>query len=827
MKVTKFIISLLITITLIILLNLSIAGNPAFGKLLNPVSGFWNNAESKDLYLPSEISNLDLKEEATVYFDDNRIPHIFANNEHDLYFMQGYVVASLRMWQLEFQVLAAEGRIAELLGNDPKYLAFDKMQRKKGLKWGAQNKVKSMESEPLAKELLGAYTDGINAYINQLKPRDLPLEYKLIGYKPEPWSIYKTALFLMNMSEVLTSTEYDVENSNFIFQYGSDLFHKIHKDWYPELDPVIATPKEGWLAHLGIDTSNLEKDTILKIPAKKLENDIEEQDLSNLPKKTDVQIGSNNWVLSGGKTASAYPLLANDPHLRLTFPSVWMEMHLVGPQSNTYGVAFPGSPSIIIGFNEKIGWGVTNVGRDVKDWYIIEYKDESRNEYKWKDGWRKTEKIIEEFKVKGGKTAYDTIIITHLGPVVHENHETKAGNVNLAVQWTAHFDSEEYKTFYLLNRASNFEQYLEALKHYECPAQNFAFASIDGDIALRQQGKYPILEKYQGLTVQDGSQKEAWSEFIPFDHINMMYNPERGFVSSANQHGVDTTYPYYTNGVFEYYRNRVINEELSKMKRATVEDMKKLQYNNYNLLAAENLPMLMKHLSTFKMTFKEQEVFEILEDWDFETNKESLGATYFQIFYETFYTTLWDEFTEEEVAGGWENFTHKDGFKAPNEFLTYKMIMDSVEHPFLKNEQYPEIETMEDLVKISFSKAVEKIDALDKDNIEWGKYKNTLIEHLAMIPAFSKNINTGGNYKVVNATGKYHGPSWRMILDFADGNIKGIGVYPGGQSGNPGSPYYDNFVESWMEGDFHELFNSNKVEDYENEKFKKVTFKVK
>jgi penicillin G amidase len=796
--------------------------NPHLVKLFNPVSGFWNNAETRNLHLGEEIANLPLHDEVVAYFDERRIPHIFANNEHDLYFTQGYIVASLRLWQMEFQVLAAEGRISEILGNDPKYIAFDKSQRKKGLKYGAQNKVKAMINDPLAEELITAYTNGVNAYISNLKPKDLPLEYKLMGYKPEPWSAYRTALFLMNMSDVLTNTEYDIEYSNFVFQYGSELFHNLYNQYYPENDPVLATPDGGWTAHFGLDSSAIPG--VSKLFPGKLD-EVSTEALSALQAKPDVQIGSNNWALHGNKTLSSYPLLANDPHLRLTFPSVWLEMHLVGPQSNAYGVSFPGSPAIIIGFNEKIGWGVTNAGRDVKDWYVIEFKDENKDYYRWETGWRETQKVVEEIKVKGSETVYDTIIFTHLGPVVHEDFETNAGKLNLALQWVAHHGTEEYKTFYLLNRAENFDQYLEALSYYSCPAQNFVFASVDGDIALRQQGRFPILEKYEGLTIEDGSKRDTWSEFIPFEHIPTNHNPERGFVSSANQLAVDSTYPYYTNGVYEYYRNRVINDELTKMRRATVEDMKALQYNNYNLLAAENLPVLMSYLSTFQMNFKEQEVYESLLDWDFNNNAEDVSSTYFQKFYERFYTLLWDEFTEEEVAGGWENFKHKDGYKAPSEFETYKIITDSIEHPFLKNAKYPELQNLSDIVQMAFTQAVERISELDKDKIAWGAYKNTLVEHVAMIPAFSTNVNTGGNYKVVNATGKYHGPSWRMILDFADGKVSGLGVYPGGQSGNPGSYYYDNQLKEWAEGSYHSLFNSKSKNDFENESFHKVTFK--
>ena len=366
-----------------IALNLRIDGNPAFGKLLNPFSGFYNLGEdSKDLHLPSQLLIEELEGDVDIYFDERRIPHIFAQNEQDLYFAQGYVVASLRLWQMEFQVLAAEGRIAELIGpgEDDKFVKFDKKQRRLGLKLGAQNKLLVIEADPFSKNLMNQFTAGVNAYMNSVKKKDLPIEYQLMGYAPEPWSSYKTALLLMNMSNVLTSTEYDIENSNFAIKYGESLFDSLFNDYSNQLEPIFPTPNNGWKA-------SFEKDTALEIMDLPV-NTANLQDLGALYEKSDVQIGSNNWAVSGEKTASGYPLLANDPHLKLSFPSVWLEMHLIAPNLNTYGVVFPGAPGIIIGFNDHIGWGVTNAGRDVKDWYSIEYKDDSKDFYKWQDSWR-------------------------------------------------------------------------------------------------------------------------------------------------------------------------------------------------------------------------------------------------------------------------------------------------------------------------------------------------------------------------------------------------------------------------------------------------------
>ncbi len=818
MNIFRFIVVFLLTICLVVALNIRIGGKPAFGKLLNPFSGFYNLGENTNtLHLADEIFAEQLEESVEIYFDERRIPHIFAKNENDLYFAQGYIVASLRLWQMEFQVLAAEGRIAELLGagEDNKFINFDKQQRRIGLKMGAENKLKVIEADPFSKNLMGQFTAGVNAYMNSLKKNDLPIEYQLMGYQPEPWSSYKTALLLMNMSNVLTSTEYDIENSNFAIKYGESLFDSLFNDYSDQLEPIFPTPPAGWQAYSEeYTTLNI---TDLPVNAENLQN------LGSLYEKSDVQIGSNNWAVSGEKTVSAYPLLANDPHLKLSFPSVWVEMHLNTPDLNTYGVVFPGAPGIIIGFNDYIGWGVTNAGRDVKDWYSIEFKDVTKDFYKWEEGWRATTKVYEEIKVKGCDSMFDTIIHTHLGPVVYEEFPTQDGPKNFALQWMAHQAGQEYMTFYLLNRAENFEDYLDALRYYECPAQNFVFACVDGDIALRQQGKFPILEKDQGVFYMDGSQKEAWSEFIPFDEIPMMHNPDREYVYSANQHVADSTYPYFTNGVFEYYRNRVINKELRAMHKVSKDDFKALQFNEYNLMAEEALPLLLSYVDRSSLDEKGKEVLDALSLWDYVNDVDSKEATYFQLFSESYYTSLWDEFVETEVPGGWDPYKWKDGWKAPNEYQTYRLLADSIEHRFIDMEETKVVETTDVLINFAFSDMLEDVDTLDQ--VEWGKYKNTLIEHLAMIPAFSTNLDIGGNYKIVNASGKFHGPSWRMILDFDGGKIKGYGVYPGGQSGNPGSKFYDNMLSEWATGDYHELVNSTTPSTYQNSNYQSVTLK--
>lgn len=800
MKKIRFFLVLLISISLIVVLNISIKGLPAFGKLLNPTTGFWQNAESEKFYLPKEIVSNNLKDETEVFFDKNRIPHIFAKNEYDLYFTQGYIVASLRLWQMEFQVLAAQGRISEILGNDEKYINFDKNQRRMGLVFGAKNKLKALETDKLAKDLLESYRDGINAYINNLSAKDLPIEYKLMGYKPEPWSNKKTMLVIMNMSKILANMGDDIENSNFVAKYGKELFDEIYRTDL-KIEPVIPRPMNAWKNKRKNLADTLKQNFTV-------ENNINNIKLSKVKDKPTYHIGSNNWALSGSKTRSGYPLLSSDPHLDFSLPSVWIEMHLLGPHSNAYGVTFPGAPGIVIGFNDFIGWGMTNSGRDVKDFYTIEYKDATKELYKYQNEWLKTEFVYEEIKVKGAESFFDTVLYTKFGPVVYTDFQTQTGKHDIAIQWMPHKESKEYLMFYELNRAKNFEEYKHATKHFASPAQNMVFACIDGDIALINQGKFPINEFEQSKFLQTSNEGKEWDKFIPFDENPMQYNPKRGFVASANQRSTDFTYPYYYTGWFEHFRNRVVNAELASENNATVEDMKALQMNNLNLIAFEALPLLLPYVKTSKMDFDKQDLYNSLKKWDFYNNKESKEALLFELFWSSYHKLLWDEFGE--------------GLVKPNIVQTLYLLEDSIKHIFIDNKSTEMVEKQTDIINMAFSQAVEEYSAME--NKTWGEFNEVVFAHVAKIDAFARKVQQGGNDHIVNATRKTFGPSWRMILDFDGGEINGIGVYPGGESGNPGSKYYDNFVDDWANEKYHKLENNKNREFYTNENYERVVF---
>jgi penicillin amidase len=588
MNLFKKVFPLLLTLCVTYGLSNSWGTIPPFGKLLSPFHGFWQNAEAPDSGEPTEehLQIPGLEKEVKVVYDEMGIPHVFAENDHDLYLAQGYLTAKDRLWQMEFQTHFAGGRISEIVGD--KGLASDQFQRRMGSVYGAEQSFEGMKADPQAKVALEAYSDGVNAYINSLSERKLPLEYKLLNYSPEPWSPIKSALFLKNMSFVLASGTDDLKMTNILRQYGREVAENLFPNYPFEESPIIPTGSPIDFKPVPIPASP--KDFIGLGSA------------MQTPEK-DPNIGSNNWAVSGNKTVSGMPILANDPHLTLSLPSIWYQMQLVAPGVNVYGSTMPGTPNIITGFNKNIAWGVTNVGSDVLDWYQVKFKDASKLEY-WHGGqWKKTKLRIETFKIKGKKDFVDTVFFTHHGPVVYLSHE-KAFKSNIpvghALRWIAHEKSQELTTFYKLNRAKNYTDYTQALSYYSAPAQNFVFASNEGDIALWVNGKFPLKSKLHGKYLMDGTDPAAdWQGFIPQAHNPHVKNPVRGFVSSANQFSTDPSYPYYLGWQYApSERGRRINERLTAMTKVTIDSLRGLQNDNYNIRARKLLPLLLANVTS-------------------------------------------------------------------------------------------------------------------------------------------------------------------------------------------------------------------------------------
>ena len=816
MRLLPLIASAIVTTALVFTLNVQLKlGNakaPRLGYFLSPQHGFWKNAEKIDANFDASIVANELQGNVDVYVDDRLVPHIYADHDQDAYFVQGYLHAKFRLWQMDFETRVASGRLSEIAGADK--LPIDRMFRRLGMVYGAEKTEANInETNPNMKATVDAYTAGVNAYIKQLDPADLPFEFKLMNYAPEDWTPKKTYLFLMFMSYDLTgrSASLDLQMTNTRDYLGYDLFDKLYTNNQDSLDPII--PKG----------TMYEKPSI--VPVKPMNADSAYLRKANsiafntvdMPEAPDKNNGSNNWAVAGSKTKSGRPILSSDPHLGLNLPSLWYEMQITTPTHSTYGASFPGSPAVIIGFNDSLAWGVTNAGRDVFDYYEVKFKDSTQNEYWFNGAWKATTKRTEVIKVKDSLDVVEDIAMTHWGPTMFDAHyqNTQSNGRSLAVQWTAHRISTGVETFYLLNRAKNYDDYLHAISLWTCPGQNFVLATKSGDIAIKQQGSFVARWERQGDFIMPGEDSSfQWQGIIPGNENPMIKNPERGFVSSANQKSTDASYPYYLGAAsaLPLYRGISVNMHLNKMSQITAEDMQALQTDNYNVFAATARPALMKYIQEDKLSNDAKRMVAEMTNWDLYNNLNAKGITCFKIIWDSVEQAVWGD----ELGGSAIPLLKPEAYVLLDQMLkdTNWSIADDIRTKNI-------VEDLKTQVTLGVEKATEKLLSLEKENkLEWSLFKATRVMHLTKTPALSRmNLPIGGGVNIINATTENHGPSWRMVVHLTD-EIEAYGLYPGGQSGNPGSPYYDTFVNYWAEGKYYRLLFLSKEKLKQSERTK-------
>ena len=799
MKIFKAVFSFSVATAMVILLNSKLGEIPPLGKFLDPFHGFWKNAEARNTTPEKKVQLEGLNGPVEIRFDDQMIPHIFAEEEHDVFFAQGYITAKDRLWQMDFQTRFASGRLSEVVGS--KAIELDKYQRRMGMVHGAENMVKAMQKDPQMMSIMTAYAEGINAYIRSLDPEDYPIEFKILNYKPEEWKVINSALLLKLMSATLAGGSNEFYMNNALNEYGPEIVQNLFPDYPFREDPVIPAGTK-W---------DFKPEPIPEQPVL-----ITQKGIENIKTREKVEgVGSNNWAVSGSRSTTGFPILANDPHLELSLPSIWYQVQLSNKVTNVYGVSLPGAPGVIIGFNKDVAWGVTNVDADVLDWYQIRFKDNSKKEYWYNNSWRKVKQRIEKIAIRGGTTMIDTVYYTHHGPVVYLQGQKPSGfsKVNNipeghALRWVAHDQSNEFRAIYLLNRSKNYDDYRKAITYFSAPAQNFIFASVDNDIAITPNGYFPLKYKNQGKFILDGSlPANDWHGRVPAAHNPTVKNPGRGFVSSANQSSTDKTYPYYINWEFApYERAHRINKRLASMTKASVDSIINLQNDNYSILA-ENIRIdLLRSLNTESLNASQKEAYQIVSSWNNYYDAGEIGASIFEIWRKLVEKNIWDdEFTKQGKP-----------MRYPSRDRLVEMLLNEPNARWFDNILTPVKENKNSIIQQSF---IATVDSLQRKfgpvsaDWNWGNVKHSHVPHLAKIAGFgSKFINNGGSKSSINAMNETNGPSWKMIVALGT-DVKAYGVFPGGESGNPGSFYYDDMIGTWSNGKLNELlFLKSKAE---------------
>jgi len=749
------------TIIILLLLAVWYGGTMYLNRLLPQTAG--------------EISLPGLTDQVTVTRDSSGVPHIKANNEHDLYLAQGYIQAQDRLFQMDLSRRQASGQLSEVIGE--KMLKNDKFFLTLGLRRAAEASYDRYTDN--GKDTLDYFAEGVNLYMEQVRKNGKwPIEFTLLSYEPEPWTpidsltIGKYMAFDLGGNwESQAFRQYLLEN------FPRDKAYDLFPD-YPESAPYIIGKDE-----LEIDKSFAE---------------------AVVPHEFN---GSNNWVVSGDKTKSGKPLLADDPHLGLATPSVWYQMHLENPTVNVSGVIFAGVPGIILGHNESIAWGVTNTGPDVQDLYIEKRNPVNAAEFSYQNKWEAAEIIKSPIKVKDGKTIDYEVTVTRHGPVISEFAGKSGKDTVLALRWTALDPSAELEAILNMNKAQNWDEFERALLKFETPAQNFVFASSDGTIAYKANGSIPIRKKGDSLLPVPGWTDEyEWTGFIPFDELPKIINPKEGFISTANNKVISDEYPYHiSNDWAQPYRQMRIQEVLQTNNKLTAKDMQNLQMDKKNLQGKEFAPQFVQVLKG-SGTKQDQQVLNIVEKWDFIDSENQAAPLIFNLWMQNISEGLFVKQIPEETLAL---------------FKGKRQAVDELLRKALKGNEGPWIKDNGGLKKVlseSFQKTIADIKELQGSNpVEWrwGEYHQLSFSHpLSSVSPLNYLFNNegsipvgGSNVTVQAAAFKpdgivNHGGSWRFVIDIE--NMKQAYHLVGpGQSGNVKSKWYHDQMKSWAVGSYH------------------------
>jgi penicillin G amidase len=744
-----------------------------------------------------------LEQKVVIYRDKYAVPHIYAENEHDLYLATGYCQAQDRMWQMDLIRRVTMGRLSEIFGE--KMFKADRLFRT--LDISKKSKRVLAEASNEMRGYLEAYAQGVNYYIQEHKG-NLPLEYNILGYTPDIWEPIHTLNLIGYMAWDLAggwASEIVIHN------LGKKLGPALMEEITPRFDkhsPIFPDYVESGL----IDT--LYNDFVLS-----------KNDISHLG----VQIlkASNNWAVSGSKSTTHKPILANDMHLGLNAPGIWIQMHQsIKGRLNVTGVALPGAPFIICGHNDDIAWGMTNVMVDNLDFFIEKINPENPDEYLYKGEWKKIRTKKERIKIKGENSREVDIRYTGHGPIVSELKKDITDMV-ISAKWQGFDYSSELLGVYLLNKAKNFEDFKTAAKEFIAVSQNIVYADTKGNIGLVCAAGIPIRPSNDGSKVRPGwTGEHEWKGVVPFDERPVSYNPASGFVSSANYHTAEN-FPYYINkwGFCGPYRLDRINEILKSKERFSVEDIKTMQLD----MKSKFPELLVKALiaeTTKKtdLTRLEKEALSILRAWDFSMDKKSSAAAIFENFNLSFIENTFKDQMGDDLYQG---------------YLSNKQAVQmAVEQIWDTNSQWfddittPMTEGFTDIVQKSFSDAVAKIEKELGSNVEdweWGKLMRFTLNHplgsvkiLDRVFKLNKGAyEMGGNnhtipaysYKFTNPFKVYHGPSQRHVYDTSQWD-NSFSVIPTGNSGIPASRHYCDQTQLYVNGEFHvDYVSRSKIEE--------------
>ena len=742
----------------------------------------WTLAETANHPILQELRLTGLDGDVTVLRDDWGVPHIFATTNHDLFLALGYVHAQDRMWQMDIQYRFAAGRLSEVLGR--KYIEQDTFLRTIGLQRDAAIYLATLPASDPSVQALQWYSAGVNAWIAQTPARDLPLEFRLLDYKPEPWTPVHSATEGGLLAFSLSADFTDIELGLLADGLGPAAVDEL----FPVASPVPVPP----IVPNGTRGGGL---VVNPVAARDLLAKVRSLEPFLGPLRSGV--GSNNWVVAADRSATGRPLLAGDPHLRFQLPAIWYEVHLHGGEYDVYGASLPGAPGVFIGFNRNIAWSETNTGADVTDFYRETVNPLNPDQYRYFGGWRNFSVIPERIRVREWSDL--TVIVKESihGPLVTQHGET------LAMRWTGNASVSAIEANLQWMKASSWTEFRDALRLWKNPAQNFAFASWGGSpqastIAIRSNGLFPIRNNTLGRVPLDGTGGFEWTGWVPFDAYPEAVNPAQGYLVSANQIPAGAGYPYYLGWQWDPgYRAKRINFLLDEVNRTSLvrtTDLRAIQGDTLDAAAQVLVPIVLAAAgcTTTLCTASEQ----VLQAWDFRMETNRSGASIWYTFIQAF---IQDTFGDE-----WERAGVSD-LMMPYPNVLERLVQFLPDSPWFDDVRTAgTVETRDAIIHRAMEKAVQDLASRlgpDPTQWAWGRIHAREFAHLSGIAALSRGpyAAEGDDITVDPGAGltARGGPSWRMVVPLGTPENATV-IYPGGQSGNPLSPHYADQLPPWL-----------------------------
>ncbi len=717
------------------------------------------------------------------------INHIYAQNEHDLFFAQGYCAAKDRLFQFEIWRRQATGTLAEIMGEE-------ELKRDIGARLFSYRG--DMDKElahyhPRGKNIIQSYVDGVNAFIDATRnnPSLLPFEFKLLGIQPGKWS---PQVVVSRHQGIRSNVGQELNIARAIGRVGEKKVREL--SWFHPLEPDLHMDST-------IDVSLLYDDILGPYEAVNRELQFRSDDLATekLPE------GSNNWIISGSRTASGFPILANDPHRRISVPSLRYIVHLSAPGWDVIGGGEPVIPGVSIGHNQYGAWGLTIFETDAEDLYVYTLHPTNPFQYLYNGSWKDMNSVTETFKVKGGKDTTVTLYFTHHGPVTKiDAVRRKAYAIRCA--WLEP-GGAPYLASLRIDQATNWEEFRDACAYSHIPGENMIWADKKGNIGWQAVGITPIRTTHSGMVPVPGDGRFEWNGFLPIKERPHLLNPSKGFFATANQHVTPSDYPHMRTIAYTWaddYRGNRVNEVLGKMTKSTIEQSMALQTDYYSIPARELVPMIIGFSFSDSLT---EESRARLKQWDKRLEPNSIGAGIY---------IMWEREITQVLR---KRFT-------PSLAASYITVQTSTLIKWLNNPEqiFPldPIGERNQLLKITFETAVQRMKVRfgnDMNQWKYGQinYKHVQIKHplsALVSDSLRKQIDLGpfprgGSGLTPNANGNADnqtaGASFRFITDLSDWD-KAVMTNTPGQSGDPSTPFYQNLFEEWATNRFFPAYYS-------------------